>query len=105
MDFNTLKKALVVLGALLLAMIAFYATLMIGGLLVGTVANTATSGNIPVSANMTTALGGVETDYITQSDSLAGNVPLIIGLVAIVVIVLIFFGKKFSLASGKGGMN
>ena len=107
MDFNTLKKALMVLGVLLLAMITFYATMMIGGLVVGTISNTATSGSIAVSSAMNTSLAGVEADYITQSDSLAGNVPIVVGLIAIVIIVLIFFGKRFNLAGGKGdsGMN
>jgi len=107
MDFNTLKKGLTVLGVLLLAMIGFYATLMIGGLVVGTISNTATSGNIGVSSAMNTSLGAVEGDYITQSDALAGNVPLIIGLVAVVVIILIFFGKRFSLGGNNkgGGLN
>jgi hypothetical protein len=107
MDFNTLKKALVVLGVLLLAMITFYATLMIGGLVVGTISNTATAGTIPVSGAMNTSLSGVEGDYITQSDALAGNVPLVIGLVAVIVIVLIFFGKRFNLGNsgGNSGLN
>lgn len=107
MDFNTLKKALLVLGVLLLALITFYATLMIGGLVVGTISNTATSGNIPVSANMTASIGSVEGDYITQSSALGSNVPLIVGLVAVIVIVLVFFGKKFNLGgnSGNSGLN
>ena len=103
MDFNTLKKALIVLGVLLLALITFYATLMIGGLVVGTVSNTATSGSIPVSAAMNTSITGVEGDYITQSEALGGNVPLIVGLVAVIVIVLVFFGKKFNLGNSGGG--
>ena len=105
MDFNTLKKALIVLGVILLAMITFYSTLMIGGLVVGTISNTATSGSIAVSSAMNTSLTGVEGDYITQSDALAGNVPIVIGLIAIVIIVLIFFGKKFNLSGGSGGSS
>jgi len=108
MDFNTLKKAVIVLGVILLALITFYATLMIGGLVVGTISNTATSGNVPVSSAMNTSIAGVEADYITQSNGLAGNVPLITGLIAVVVIVLIFFGKKFNLGGSKGssgGLN
>ena len=102
MDFNTLKKGLVVLGVILLAMIGFYATMMIGGLVVGTISNTATDGSITVSDAMNTSLASVEGDYITQSESLSGTVPLIIGLVAVVIIVLIFFGKRFNLG-GTGG--
>jgi len=107
MDFNTLKKALIVLGVLLLALIGFYATLMIGGLVVGTISNTAVSGNIPVSSAMNTSISGVEGDYITQSDALGSNVPLIVGLVAVIVIVLVFFGKRFNLGSngGNSGLN
>ena len=105
MDFNTLKKALIVLGVILLAMITFYSTLMIGGLVVGTISQTATGGSINVSTAMNTALTGVEAVYITQSDSLAGNVPVVVGLIAIVVIILIFFGKKFNLSGGNGGSS
>lgn len=107
MDFNTLKKALVVLGVLLLTLITFYAIVMIGGLVVGTISNTATSGNIPVSSAMNTSISGVEGDYITQSAALASNVPLVVGLVAVIVIVLVFFGKKFNLSQGggSGGLN
>lgn len=102
MEFNTLKTALIVLGVLLLAVIGYYATLMIGGLVVGTISNTATSGNVPVSVAMNTSLAGVEADYITQSDNLSSNVPLITGLIGVVVIVLIFFGKKFKFGTVGG---
>jgi hypothetical protein len=102
MDFNTLKRAVVVLGAILLALITFYATLMIGGLVVGTIANTATSGSVPVSDAMNTSIASVEGEYITQSQGISANVPLITGLVAVILIVLIFFGKKFNLG-GQGG--
>lgn len=107
MDFKTLKLGVVVLGGFLLAMITFYATLMIGGLVVGTVANTATSGDIDVSSAMNTSLAGVEGDYITNSEALSNNIPLVVGLIAVVLIVLVFFGSKFNLMGGgnKGGMN
>jgi len=105
MDFNTLKKALIVLGVILLAMITFYSTLMIGGLVVGTITNTVTSGSIGVSPAMNTSIAAIEGDYITQSDALAGNVPIVIGLISIVIIVLIFFGKKFNISGGSGGSS
>lgn len=84
-------------------MIGFYATMMIGGLVVGTISNTATDGSITVSTAMNTSLASIEGDYITQSDNLSGTVPLIIGLVAVVIIVLIFFGKRFNLGGGSMG--
>ncbi len=107
MDFNTLKKALVFLGVLILALIGFYATMMIGGLVIGTISNTATGGSITVSSAMNTSLSGVEGDYITQSSALSNNVPLIVGLVAVITIVLVFFGSKFSLGGkdGNSGLN
>lgn len=93
---------------MVLVLVGFYATLLIGGLVVGTISNTATSGDIEVSSAMNTSLTGIESDYISQSDNVSNNIPLIVGLVAVVVIVLIFFGRKFNLGGtggSSGGMN
>lgn len=100
---DNLKKGLLVLGVMLLVVIGLYATLMIGGLVVGSIAEQATAGTVSVSSAMNTSIAGHESQYITDSESIADNSTLIIGLVAIVVIMLIF-GFKFSfgkMGSGK----
>ena len=105
-DANSLKKGAFVLGSLLIVFIGFYATLMIGGLVLGSISNTATSGTVAVSSAMNTSIAGFESSYITDAGSLQGNASLIIGLIAIVVIMLVFgFNFKFGGAKGKGGVE
>jgi len=104
-NFESLKKGALILGGLLVVFIAFYASLMIGGLVTGSIANTATSGAVNVSTAMNTALTGYETGYISTASSLSNNAPLIVGLVAIVVIISVF-GFKFNFGgSRKGGVE
>ena len=99
---KNLVAAAVIIGVLLLIFIGLFATGMIGGLVVGTISETATSGIVPVSTAMNTSLAGLEGDYISASDSLFSNVTLIIGLFAIVVIILVFgFKMNFGGKSGK----
>ena len=99
---KNLVAAAVIIGVLLLIFIGLFATGMIGGLVVGTISETATSGIVPVSSAMNTSLAGLEGDYISASDSLFSNVTLIIGLFAIVVIILVFgFKMNFGGKSGK----
>ena len=98
---DSLKKGALVLGVLLVIFIGFYAALMIGGLVVGSIGNTATSGAVTVSTGMNTSIAGFETSYITDVTSLQSNATLIIGLIAIVIIMLVF-GFKFNFSGGKG---
>ena len=102
-DEKTLKRGALVLGALLLVFIGFYAYLMIGGLVVGSIASTATSGTVDVSGAMNTSITAAETAYITNTASLSDNAGLIIGLVAIVVIMLVFGFKGLGQTGGKKG--
>jgi len=97
---QSLKKGALILGVLLVVFIGFYAALMIGGLVVGSIANTAGSGAVTVSTGMNTSISGFETSYITDVTSLQSNATLIIGLIAIVIIMLVF-GFKFNFG-GKG---
>jgi len=100
---DSLRKGALVLGVLLVIFIGLYASFMIGGLVVGSIANTATSGTVAVSPAMNTSIAGFETSYITDAGSIQTNATLIIGLIAIVVIMLVF-GFKFNFGkSGKGG--
>ena len=101
---NALKKGALILGTLLLVFIGFYAALMIGGLTVGSIANTATSGTVTVSTAMNTSIAGFETSYISDVGSLQKNVALIVGLIAIVVIVAVF-GFKFNFGRGSKGVE
>jgi len=102
---KTLIAGALMIGALLLIFIGLFATGMIGGLVVGTISETATSGVVPVSTAMNTSLAGLEGDYITASDSLFSNVTLIIGLFAIVVIIMVFGFKMSFGGKQKGGVQ
>ena len=105
MDSNSLKKGLILLVAMIGIIVALYALLMIGGLVVGSISNVATSGDVPVSAAMNTSIAGFETSYISDAETVSDNSGLIIALVAIVVLVIVF-GIKFGFGStGKGGVN
>lgn len=64
--------------------------LVVMGIIVGVFMNQVTSGNIPVSDAMNTSLSGIETEYISAQDALIGNVALIAGLVALVIILAVF---------------
>jgi len=71
-------------------------TTMIILLIVGVLGNTATSGNIPVSDGINTSLAGLETVTTTNVTSLMNNVPLIVGLVALVVVLAVIGWMVFS---------
>ena len=101
-DGNKLKMGAYLLLGLIGIIVAIYATLMISGLVIGTIAATATDGTVGVSSAMNTSIAGMETSYITNTTALYGNLPLIIGLVAIVVIMTVFgFKNMFKGGSGK----
>jgi len=102
---KNLIAAALIIGALLLIFIGLFATGMIGGLVVGTISETSTSGVVPVSTAMNTSLAGLEGDYITASEALFGNVTLIIGLFAIVVIIMVFGFKMSFGGKGKKGVE
>jgi hypothetical protein len=103
MNGKGLKNGMLILLAILGLVVALYGLLMIGGLVVGSIAETATSGSIPVSSAMNTSIAGMETSYITDAESISGNSALIIALVAIVVLIIVF-GIKFNFGktTGKG---
>lgn len=98
---DSLKKGLMLLGVMVLIIVGLYASLMIGGLVIGSIAEVAIGGDVPVSTAMNTSLSGMETSYISDSESISGNTGLIIALVAIVVLVMVF-GIKFSFGGKKG---
>ena len=103
MNGKGLKNGMLILLAILGLIVALYGLLMIGGLVVGSIAQTATSGSIPVSTAMNTSIAGMETSYITDAENISGNSALIIALVAIVVLIIVF-GIKFNFGktTGKG---
>lgn len=107
------KNILIALGAVLgvIGLLgAIYILFMVNGLVVGTTANVATSGNINVSSAMDTYLLGAEGDYISDAETLQGNVTLALQIMAIVIILVLFgigalFGRDFfSKKGGKGGV-
>lgn len=101
LGIKNLKEAGIALAILIALAIGFYVVIQIGGLVVGTTANVATSGTVPVSAAMNTSLAGLEGDYISVSESLSDNWALI-GVLAAIVIILIVFGLQ-KLFKGMGG--
>ena len=109
LDGKSLIGGIIVLVGIVGALIGLYVLLPIGGLTVGVITNTATSGAVNVSAGMSTALSGYETSYIADTHSVTNNTAVIIGLVAIVVIIIVFGLKDFLRdlfkGFGKGGVN
>ena len=108
------KNIFIALGAVLgvIGLLgAIYILFMVNGLVVGTTAQVATSGNINVSAAMNTYLLGAEGDYISDAETLQGNVTLALQIMAIVIILVLFgigalFGRDFFQKGGKsGGMS
>ena len=105
-DFKTLVQGAKVVGLIILAFIGVYAVAILGGIVVGVLVNVVTSGDITVSSAMNTALVGYETTYISTVDTGLTPLATIAALVIVVVLILIFFGKKgFSLGNkGSGGV-
>jgi hypothetical protein len=106
-----LKNSGLIAGMLILAsifalLIGLYATGMIGGLVVGSIAQVATGGDITVSTQMNTSIAALETSYISDTTSIFSNTGLIIALVSIVVLVILF-GIKFNMGTGRksGGVE
>ena len=78
---------------------------MVGGLVVGSIGETATgswngtaftdatdTGAVTLSTGMLNAVDGYETDYITDSESLQDNATLIIGLIAKAMMAVFMIG-------------
>jgi hypothetical protein len=101
-----LIAGMLILAGIFTLLIGLYATGMIGGLVVGSISNVATSGDITVSSAMNTSIAALETSYIADTTSIFGNTGLIIALVAIVVLVIVF-GIKFNMGTGRksGGVE
>jgi hypothetical protein len=99
MDFKALIEGAKTVGTILAAFIGVYALAFVGGLVIGVLSNTATSGDITVSSAMNTSLTGVETSYIAAQSALFSPLTTIAALVIVVVLVVIFFKK------GNGGAN
>jgi hypothetical protein len=101
--FKGLSNGMKILVTILAAVIGLFILGMIGGLIVGSVAKTATSGTVPVSSAMNTSIAGLETSYITAATSIFSNTTIIIGLIALVVLMAVFYFKpKFGGSGGKG---
>jgi len=86
---NITAVLLVILG-LVGILGALYMVFMINGLVVGTTANVATSGDINVSSAMQTHLSGMEGKYVTAAESLESRVGLAIQIFAVVIILALF---------------
>lgn len=96
----------VVLGTILVVAIGLFVTTLFGGVLVGKVSSVAQNESLQLSSAMQNFSSDVEDDYIDVAEDVTGNLPLIIGLVAIVVLAIIFsFRMQFgSGGRGKGGV-
>ena len=112
LDGKSLVGGILILIGIVGTLIGLYVLLPIGGLTVGVITNTATSGAVNVSAAMQTALTGYETSYIADTNAVTNNTAVIIGLVAIVVIIVVFGLKDFLTdlfkgfgSMGRGGVN
>ncbi len=112
LDGKSLVGGILILIGIVGTLIGLYVLLPIGGLTVGVITNTATSGAVNVSSQMQTALSGYETSYIADTNAVTNNTAVIIGLVAIVVIIVVFGLKDFLKdlfkgfgSMGRGGVN
>ena len=108
---ESLLGGILLLVAIVGALVGLYVLLPVGGLTVGSITTTATSGAVNVSAAMGTALSGYETSYIADTQAVTSNTTVIIGLVAIVVIIIVFGLRDFISnlfsgikSGGKGGV-
>ena len=99
-----LTQGMKILIAIMLALGTLAVTSIITLLIVGVLGNTATSGNIPVSDDINTSIASVETAVTTSTTSVLANLPLIIGLVALVVVLAVIgwmvFSKKGNSSDG-----
>lgn len=116
LDGKSLIGGIIILVGIVGALIGLYVLLPIGGLTIGVITQTAVPGGnvsvagpVNVSLGMRTALVGYETSYIADTNSVTNNTAVIIGLVAIVVIIIVFglkdFLKDLFAGFGKGGVN
>lgn len=103
-NFKSLVEGAKVVGILLGAFIGIYALAFIGGLVIGVLANVATSGDITVSTAMNTSLTGLETGYIAAQAAVFNPITTIAALVVVVVLGIMFF-KGGNMTSGTGGMR
>ena len=103
-EFKSLLNGAKVVGFVILAIIGAYAIAILGGIVIGVLVQTVTSGDINVSSSMSTALTGYETTYISTISTSLTPLVTIAALVIVVVLILIFFGKAgFSLGNKGGG--
>ncbi len=110
---SSLLGGILLLVAIVGALVGLYVLLPVGGLTVGSITSTAVGdfngtaggGAVNVSTAMKTALVGYETSYITDTNAVTANTNVIIGLVAIVVIIIVFGLRNFisNLFRGFGG--
>ncbi len=116
LDGKSLIAGIVILVGIVGTLIGLYVLLPIGGLTVGVITevavpggNVSAAGPVNVSQAMRTALVGYEGSYIADTNSVTNNTQVIIGLVAIVVIIIVFglkdFLKDLFNGFGKGGVN
>lgn len=101
-QLNGVKNGALALLLLVGLVIGYFALTQIGGLTVGTITNTATSGAINVSSAMDTHLLANEGSYINVVDSVSDNWPVLAGILIIVVLITVF-GLKFNFGRMTGG--
>jgi len=73
LDGKSLVGGILILIGIVGTLIGLYVLLPIGGLTVGVITNTATSGAVNVSAAMQTALTGYETSYIADTTAVTNG--------------------------------
>lgn len=119
LDGKSLVGGILILIGIVGALIGLYVLLPIGGLTIGVITevavpggNVSNAGAVNVSQAMRTALVGYETSYIADTNAVTNNTSVIIGLVAIVVIIVVFGLKDFLKdlfkgfgSMGRGGVN
>lgn len=102
--FKGLKGGLMVLLFILAAIIGLYVTGVIGTVIVGKTVQVGTSTALNLSSAASNATTALETSYISNQTSVFSNLPIIVGLVALVVLIAVF-GVKLNLGRGSKGVE
>jgi len=104
--FKNLTSVMTVLALLVGGLIAYYFTVSVGAISVGTVTSVGSSTALNLSPTMQGIVTGVETDFATNVSSANNVVPIVFSLVALVAIIIIFnFDLNLGNGKGKGGVN
>lgn len=98
-----IKMGLKVVESIASVFISVYGTLIVGLILLGVIANIATSGDINVTDQANSTLVGLETDIVNTVDNITSPLGVIASLIIVAVLVMMF--PNFSLGGSNKGAS